>query len=77
MKIASVKYGRVSNLGNYETERVEVEMSCEGEDPQVVLTAAKSWVNTALGIDDTLTKEQIARLERSIERSKRRNGMGC
>ncbi len=75
-KILSLKYGRVSNLGNFETERVEVEMSCEGEDPQVVLTLAKAWVNTALGIDDTLTPEQIKRLERSIERSKRRNAVG-
>ncbi len=78
-KFLSVKYGRVSNLGNYETERVEVEVAvdkdADGEyDPAAALREAKAWVNSALGIDETLTPEQIKRLERSIERSKRRNG---
>ncbi len=74
-KFLSVKYGRVSNLGNYETERIEVEVACEAGDAKAALAEAKTWVNAALGIDDTLTPEQIKRLERSIERSKRRQGL--
>jgi len=79
-KFLTVKYGRVSNLGNFETERIEVEVAVErdadGEcDPHAALQVAKEWVNAALGIDDSLTAEQIKRLERSIARSKRRLGL--
>lgn len=78
-KFLTVKYGRVSNLGNYETERLEVEVAVDGDHTKAdainALAQAKAWVNAALGIDETLTPEQIARLEKSIERSKRRNAI--
>lgn len=75
----TVKYGRVSNLGNYETERIEVEVAVNSphgeEEMQEALDTAKGAVNEALGIEDDLTPEQIKRLQRSIERSKQRRGL--
>lgn len=74
MKITGVRYERVANLGNYETERVAVEVLVEdGETPQMALLHAKLFVNAQLGIEE-LTEEEIAKMERRLARAKRR---GC
>lgn len=79
VKFLTVKYGRVSNLGNYETERIEVEVQVDAPHREAemfeALKAAKATVNEVLGVEDDLTPEQIKRLQRSIERSKSRRGL--
>lgn len=51
MHISKVTYQRVKNLGNYETERVEVEVQLnEGEDANAAFNAAKKYVNGKLNL---------------------------
>jgi hypothetical protein len=51
MGISSVKYGRVKNLGNYETERTEVEVVLnDGQTPEDGLIEAKRFVKNQLGL---------------------------
>ncbi len=49
LKIKSISYARLKNLGNYQNERVEVtvDVSC-GETPEIALKRAKQWVLTTL-----------------------------
>lgn len=45
MKAVTVTYQRVFNLGNYESERIEITLQVEeGETAQQVLDAAKRFV---------------------------------
>jgi len=54
MFIKKVLYQRVKSLGNYETERVEVEVALnEGEDANAAFNAAKKYVNGKLGLGPT------------------------
>lgn len=50
--VRAVRYGRLLNLGNYENERVEVEiLPDEGQSPAEALEEARAWVNAQLGLD--------------------------
>lgn len=50
--IETVKYMRVVNLGNYETERIEVSGKVpEGKTPEEVFHNLKAWVNQKLNVD--------------------------
>lgn len=77
-KFAIVKYGRVSNLGSYESERAEVEVVVEGgcgkREAQAALAEAKRFVHAELGLEDELTPEQYAKARRAIASYERRNG---
>lgn len=74
MKIISVKYERVSNLGGYETERVQAEATVDdGENAVTVAANLKAWVNEQLGIVD-LSADQIKSMERTLARAKQRSG---
>lgn len=74
MKIISVKYERVSNLGGYETERVQAEATVDdGENPVTVAANLKTWVNEQLGIVD-LSADQIKQMERALQRAQQRAG---
>jgi hypothetical protein len=54
MHISKVTYQRVKNLGNYETERVEVEVALnEDENADKAFTAAKQYVNGKLDLGPT------------------------
>ena len=62
MGISTVKYGRVRNLGNYETERTEVEVQLEdGQTPEQGLVEAKRFVNKQLGLGATDKEIDAAR----------------
>jgi hypothetical protein len=51
MRITEISYQRVKNLGNYETERVEMVAEVnEGEDVNTVYTYLRDMVNKALGV---------------------------
>jgi len=69
LKITKVMYQRVSNLGNYEAERVEAEAEVGAkEDPDKVLAELKTWVNTQLGIEPELTAKDAQKLRKQLER---------
>jgi hypothetical protein len=75
MKITAVRYERVCSMGKgtYETERIAAEAQVdEGESAEAVLLGTKRWVNEQLGLDDDLSPDEIARMERKLERAKRR-----
>lgn len=47
--IETIKYMRVKNLGNYETERIEVSAKVpDGKTPEEVYQNLKSWVHLKL-----------------------------
>jgi DNA-binding IclR family transcriptional regulator len=55
MRVKAVKYGRVKNLGNFQTERLEVEVDVDQLGPEATAVAAaiehaRTTVHTALGI---------------------------
>jgi hypothetical protein len=51
MRITEIKYQRVKNLGNYETERVEmVAIVDENDDPKFVFEWLKMIVEQNLGL---------------------------
>ncbi len=73
MKIKKVTYQRVSNLGGYETERLEAEADvAANEKPEAVAESLKKWVHGQLGIDDEMTEEQYQKAKRNVERYERR-----
>lgn len=46
MRITSVQYSRVYSLGNYENEKIGVEVEVpEGDDPQAALAEARKFVD--------------------------------
>lgn len=75
MKITAIRYERVSNLGQFETERVAAEATVDaGDTPSNVLAELKTFVHNELGIE-SMTAEEIAETERKLERAKRRRGL--
>jgi predicted RNA-binding protein with PUA domain len=53
MKIKSITYQRVRNLGNYESKRVEMTAEVEsGEDELIVFDKLETLVNKALYLED-------------------------
>lgn len=49
MKIKTISYQAVKNLGNYESERLEAHAEVEeGEDPRVAALKLRQWVNLQL-----------------------------
>jgi hypothetical protein len=51
MAVTSVKYGRVKNLGNYETERLEAEVVLDpGQTPEEGIIEAKRFVKRQLDL---------------------------
>ncbi len=61
MKIQTVTYGRLRNLGNYENDRVESTAVVErGETPEQALVKLADWVHERLG----LSMEDIRQMER-------------
>lgn len=51
MNITLVRYERVHNLGNYESERIGVEVVVnEGESPDEAVEAARTFVAKSLGL---------------------------
>lgn len=53
MHMTKVKFERVRNLGNYESERVGCEVELEGSAPILGLKYAKKFVHKELGIGPT------------------------
>lgn len=67
MKITAVRYERVSNLGNYETERLASEAELEkGDTPEGVVLGLRKFVNEQLGIEQ-LTVAELAKLEAEVQ----------
>jgi hypothetical protein len=63
MKVESVTYKRLTNLGNYENETVAVSVLVEdGDSPQAALEAARAFVDRNLS-----NREHEAQLERARE----------
>lgn len=57
MRITEIRYQRVKNLGNYETERVEMVATLnEGDDPHFVFRWLQSEVEIKLGLREKETK---------------------
>ena len=53
MKIKTITYQRVKNLGNYESERMELVAELDdGEDVEVAIGQLKKEVREALNIPD-------------------------
>jgi hypothetical protein len=76
MKIISVRFQRVANLGNYETERCEAEAQVEherGETPEQCAAMLREWVYGQLGIED-LREEEYLKKKKAVERFERRRG---
>lgn len=68
MGLKSVRYGRVHNLGNYETERLEAEFEIDrGQEPEEALRECKKFVQKQLGIgpsdDEIEAAKEILREE--------------
>jgi len=62
MALSSVKYGRVKNLGNYETERLEAESLLEdGVPPEQGLVEVKRFVKNQLGLGPSSDELEAAR----------------
>lgn len=52
MKFKTITYQRVKNLGNYESERLELSVELdENDDEAVAIASIKSKVEQALGIE--------------------------
>lgn len=46
MKLTKITYAQTLNLGNYENERIELEVTLlEGEDPRVALERCRKFIN--------------------------------
>lgn len=61
MSVTSVKYGRVKNLGNCETERIEAEVILDGDqDADEALIEARTFVNKKLGLGPTSDEVEAA-----------------
>jgi hypothetical protein len=68
MTVVRVVYERLFNLGNYESERLTMEASVEGEqDPVEVLTELRERVNATHAAFDARREE-----ERQAEEERRR-----
>lgn len=53
MKFKTITYQRVKNLGNYESERLELSVELDEDDDEAVAIARiKSKAEQALGIED-------------------------
>lgn len=53
MKYKTITYQRVKNLGNYESERLELSVELdENDDVESAIARIKSKVEEALGIED-------------------------
>ena len=62
MAISSVKYGRVKNLGDYQSERMEAEYVLEGgETPEQGLAEVKRFVKAQLGLGPSEDELEAAR----------------
>lgn len=48
MQIKTITYQAVKNLGNYESERLEMTVELEGEDPDEAALALRRRVNSLL-----------------------------
>jgi small-conductance mechanosensitive channel len=65
VKAVTVRYQRVRNLGNYENERVEVEVQVEdGETAQQVLDAAKRFV--LKNLPDPMREHDVQRARKIV-----------
>lgn len=50
-RITTITYSRTKNLGNYESEKLEVALELEeGQDPNIEAERLKVWVLEKLGI---------------------------
>lgn len=63
MKITQVSYGFTKNLGNFQSQRLDVTVACENEfdDPDIALELAVAFVQEA--IDAKLDPGQVNLLE--------------
>ena len=67
MKITSVRYGLTANLGNYDSERLDLEAQVEeGEDWEVVLGALKSYAFERVKIDQK-HNTALAKVRRTLK----------
>ena len=78
MRIQTVSYRRLRNLGNFENDAVEATAAVErGETPEQALAKLADWVHERLGMSpDAIRlmedrgrrlKDEIARLETNLE----------
>lgn len=58
--VTKVIYARLYNLGNYENERLEVEVTVEGTGEVVV---AEAWAGACQAVEDQHTALETARAE--------------
>lgn len=66
MRTCEVRFERVKNLGNYESERVGVSVEVDdGDDPVECLHNARRFVNRQLGLGPT--DDQVAEARRILE----------
>ena len=75
MRVKTIKYGRVKNLGNYQTERVEVEVDVDQIGPEseavaAALAHARSTVFVSLGLN--LPKPSLSEVAAAREVIRRR-----
>lgn len=59
MKIQTITYQRVKNLGNYESERMEMTAQVdEDDDPNLVALTLKSMVAKELNVEPTANAKE-------------------
>ncbi|MGK7927936.1 MAG: hypothetical protein AB4290_22310 [Spirulina sp.] len=82
MKITTIRYGYTRNIGNYQNDRLDIEVKIEGwEDPEQTYQFLRQKVRSMLGAEladecETLNQKrndlqhEIARLHSNLERYK-------
>ena len=68
MRVTSVSYTRLKNLGDYEHEKVGVEVEvAEGESSAEAMARAKKFVDASLAHPDMPTTVQVMQAHATIE----------
>jgi len=58
-RITTITYSRTVNLGNYESEKLEVALELEeGQDPNIEAERLRTWTLEKLGVED-VSKDQL------------------
>ena len=66
MRVSKVSYSRLKNLGNFQHEKVEVELELsEGDNPEDAMKACKGFVNSQLGL--LPSKDQVEQAKKIVD----------
>ncbi len=66
MRVSKISYSRLKNIGNFQHEKVDVEIELQkGDDPTEAMKACKGFVNKELGY--LPSQEQVDSAKKIIE----------